>query len=169
VFLRREAPADAEVVTRIHDSAFGTAPTVQAQLVVDLRADGDLIPELCLLALVDDEPVGHVCCSPGWIDGRRVVAVGPLGVLPDHQRAGVGSALMHAAVAAADAMGERAVVLLGSPLYYARFGFVLAEPLGITSGKPEWAPYLQVRPLTVDGSVRGTFSYAPAFQRLPDA
>jgi putative acetyltransferase len=74
---------------------------------------------------------------------------------------------MHGVLAAADALGEPAVVLLGDPDYYRRFGFVLAEPLGVLPPNPHWAPHFQVRPLRGwDESLRGTFHYAPAFDRL---
>ena len=58
-----------------------------------------------------------------------MLALGPLSVRPDRQRQGVGSALMHAVLGAADALGERLVALLGSTAYYPRFGFRPARPL----------------------------------------
>ena len=82
------------------------------------------------MAVVDDEVVGHVGVSEADIAGRPVPAIGPLGVLPAHQRAGVGSALVHAVVGAAEATGRRVLVLLGSPAYYARFGFRPGLELG---------------------------------------
>lgn len=74
---------------------------------------------------------------------------------------------MHAVIAAADALDEPAVVLLGEPSYYRRLGFVLAESVGLLPPEPSWVPYFQVRPLPAwDDSLRGTFRYAPAFERL---
>lgn len=109
-------------------------------------------------------PVGHVVCSRGRIGDRPVLGLGSLGVLPPRQRRGVGHALMHAVLGAADALGEPAVVLLGDPGYYARFGFEPAVPYGILPSDPAWEPAFQVRRLAAwEGSPRGRFSFAPPF------
>ena len=65
------------------------------------------------IAEVDGEIVGQVTCSRGTLAGRPSVGLGPISVAPDHQRRGVGSALMEAALAAAEVTGEPVVVLLG--------------------------------------------------------
>jgi putative acetyltransferase len=153
----------------VHNAAFGSAAdTAEAQLVDDLRADGDIIAPLSIVAVVDGDVVGHVICSRASIAGRPSIGLGPLGVTPACQRHGVGQALMHAVLAAADALDAPAVALLGDPGYYSRFGFVAGATLGVFPPVPEWAEYFQVRPLTAwDDSLRGTFRYAPAFDRLP--
>lgn len=128
----------------------------EAKLVEDLREDCDLIPALSLVATVDDEVVGHIACSRASIDQSPSLGVGPLGVLPSHQHHGVGAALIHAVLAAADALNEPAVVLLGDPGYYRRFGFVLARPLGVLPPDPHWAEHFQIRTLnTWNNSMRG--------------
>ena len=95
------------------------------------------------------------------------MALGPLGVLPDLQGTGIGSALVHATLAAADALGQRGVVLLGHPTYYPRFGFGPAVDHGITPPQ-DWGPaYFMLRPLGAWGDgLAGAFRYAPAFERL---
>lgn len=165
VLLRRELPLDQSAVREVHRAAFGGG--VEARLVDDLRADDDVFPALSLVAVLDDEVVGHVMCSRASIADRPSIGLGPLGVLPAYQRRGVGQALMHAVLAAADAMDEPMVALLGDPDYYRRFGFVAGATLGVLSPFPEWGRHFQVRPLhSWDGSLRGTFRYAPAFDRL---
>jgi putative acetyltransferase len=170
VILRRESPGDRAAVFAVHTAAFARDDGMEAQearLVDWLREDGDIMPALSLVATLDDAVVGHVVCSRASVDGRPSLGLGPLGVLPAHQRRGVGQALMHAVLAAADALDEPAVVLLGDPSYYRRFGFVLAEPLGILPPDPAWAPHFQVRRLSAwNEALRGTFRYAPAFDRL---
>jgi putative acetyltransferase len=155
-------------VRAVHKAAFGgSAEAVEAQLVDDLRAGGDIIAALSIVAVVDGDVVGHVVCSRGSIADRASIGLGPLGVIPTCQRRGVGQALMHAVLAAADALDEPAVALLGDPGYYHRFGFVAGATLGVLPPVPEWAAHFQVRSLTAwDGSLRGTFRYAPAFDRL---
>lgn len=176
MILRRELPADHDVVLAVHRAAFSKprgggadtpAEVAEARLVRELQADGSVIPGLSLVALAGDEITGHVVCSRGSIDGRPAAGLGPLGVLPAHQRRGVGMALMHGVLAAADALNEPAVLLLGNPGYYRRFGFLPAQTLGVLPPDPGWGEYFQIRPLTSwDATLRGPFSYAPAFARL---
>ncbi|MDQ4020322.1 MAG: N-acetyltransferase [Actinomycetota bacterium] len=167
MLLRREH-RDQSAVRAVHNAAFGGgADTAEAQLVDDLRADGDVIAALSIVAVVHGDVVGHVICSRARIADRSSIGLGPLGVIPDCQRRGVGQALMHAVLAAADALDEPAVALLGDPGYYSRFGFVAGATLGVLPPVPEWAGHFQVRPLhSWDDSRRGTFRYAPAFDRL---
>ncbi len=152
----------------VHNAAFGGgADAAEAQLVHDLRADGDVIAALSIVAVLDGDVVGHVVCSRASIADRPSIGLGPLSVIPAYQRRGVGQALMHAVLAAADALDAPAVALVGDPGYYSRFGFVAGATLGVLPPVPEWAGHFQVRPLTAwDGSRRGVFRYAPAFERL---
>lgn len=138
----------------------------EATLVGWLRDDPGWIPELSLVAEADGEIVGHAVATRGALAGRPALGLGPVSVSPARQRDGVGSALMHAILGAADAMGEPVVVLLGSPDYYRRFGFVPASSLGIVAPDPAWGDYFQARVLaTYDEPVRGTFAFAAPFSR----
>jgi len=97
------------------------------------------------------------------------LGLGPLGVRPDSQRSGVGGALMHAVLGAADALDESLVLLLGHPDYYPRFGFVPAAGLGISPDVEEWTSHFQARALTAhDPGLRGTFRYAEPFYALEE-
>ena len=170
VIVRREVTRDRASVRAVHAAAFqppGGGVAAEAGLVDGLRDDGDVVQGLSLVAEVDTEVVGHVACSRGRIDGQPALGLGPLGVLPEHQRRGIGHALMHGVLAAADALDEPCVVLLGDVAYYSRFGFELAQPLGVLPQNPSWAEHFQVRRLTAwKDHLRGTFRYAPAFDRL---
>ncbi|MFC3451157.1 GNAT family N-acetyltransferase [Amycolatopsis speibonae] len=171
MLLRQENPADIEPIHAVHLAAFAkhSVPVVEAKLVDELRAEGDLIGALSIVAERDGKVVGHVCCSPSRLgsDEKSTVGLGPLGVLPEYHASGVGSALVHAVLGAADALGYGAVVLLGDPNYYSRFGFVLADQYGITPPVAEWAPHFQVRTLRAyTPELRGDFRYSPAFDRL---
>ncbi|SED56390.1 putative acetyltransferase [Amycolatopsis tolypomycina] len=172
MLIRRETPADRAAIHAVHSEAFrreaGVTP-VEAPLVDELREDGDLINPLSLVAVHDGAVVGHVCCSRARIgdDPAAAVGLGPLGVLPAHQAGGVGSALVHAVVGAADALGHGLVVLLGEPAYYSRFGFVEAATLSIASPDPSWGKYFQARTLAAyEPTQAGAFEYAPAFSRI---
>jgi putative acetyltransferase len=155
-------------VRMVHSAAFGGgADVAEARLIDELRADQDVISALSIVAVLDGDVVGHVICSRASIADRPSIGLGPLGVIPTYQRRGVGQALLHAVLAAADALDEPAVALLGDPAYYSRFGFVPGATLGVFPPVPEWGRHFQVRPLTAwDDSLHGIFRYARAFDRL---
>lgn len=167
MLIRREIPADADVVRAIHTAAFDNEPPIEAQLVDQLRLDDGWIPTLSLVALQNDEVVGHVVCTRGYVGSAPALGLGPLGVRPDLQKSGIGQALMHAVIGAADALDEPMIVLLGHQDYYPRFGFRPATELGIVPPDPAWGAHFQVRTLTAyTPSLRGEFRYAEPFSRL---
>lgn len=97
-----------------------------------MRAGGLVLAEL--VADVDGEVVGHVGVSHAWLDARRalvdVAVLSPLSTRPDRQGAGIGTALVRAAVDAARATGRPALFLEGSPAFYGSRGFVRASAHG---------------------------------------
>ncbi|MBQ1032650.1 GNAT family N-acetyltransferase [Micromonospora parva] len=174
MLIRRETPADVDAIRAVHSAAFakadgGDGVPVEATLVDALRVDEGWLPAYSLVAVDSDgQVVGHVVATRGLVGGAAVaLGLGPLGVLPDWQRRGVGSALMHAVLGAADARDEPLVVLLGHPDYYPRFGFRPAVELGVTPPQP-WGPqYFMARPLHAwNESIRGEFRYASPFDDL---
>jgi putative acetyltransferase len=171
VLVRRETPEDAAVIHAVTAAAFarpGEGVPVEAPLVGWLRASPAWIPELSMVAVApDNDVVGHVVCTRGRIGPAPVLALGPLSVRPDRWRQGVGKALVHAVLGAADALGEPLVTLLGSSEYYPRFGFRPAGEYWITPKYAEWVPHFQVRTLAAyDPAVRGEFVYPEPFDRL---
>ena len=178
MIVRRERPGDHAAVRELHRAAFAADPVTgrvraaddvpEARLTDELREDAGFLPHLSLVA-VDDAArvVGHVIGTRGWLEplGVPVVGLGPLGVLPEAQGRGVGTVLVHALLAVAEAAGERLVALLGSPAYYRRFGFVPAAELGVGSPDPAWGEHFQARRLD-DVPSGATFRYAEPFRRL---
>jgi len=129
-------PADVEAIRAIHLAAFPTP--AEADLVDALRASGEIDPERSLLAEVEDAAVGHCLLTATTLerpDGSRVVgrvvALGPIAVLPAWQHRRVGTKLMHTALERCERDGAAAVVLVGNPTYYHRFGFGPARDVGL--------------------------------------
>ena len=166
MIVRRERPADHDAVRALYVAAFAPSE-VEARLTDELREDAGFLPHLSLVAVDGGEVVGHVIATRGWLEpfGTPVLGLGPLGVHPDRQRSGVGTVLVHALLAVAEAADERLVALLGSPDYYRRLGFVAAAEIGISAPDPAWGAYFQARHLN-GPPVAGAFRYAEPFDRL---
>ncbi|MFG3341181.1 GNAT family N-acetyltransferase [Glycomyces sp. NPDC048151] len=165
--IRRETEGDAPLIHAIHDAAFKGlvySSGTEAAIVDALRGSEDWVPELSLVAEVDGVPVGHAVCSYGRLGDERILGLGPIGVDPALQGKGIGSALMHASIAAADARDEPVIMLLGDPGYYGRFGFEPAARYGIEPQEPEWEPAFQLRRLANwRDTLRGRYTYSPGF------
>lgn len=121
--IRDALPSDYPAIRAVVRHAFGQ--TYEADLIDDLRADGDALFEL----VAGDETAiwGHIVYSPLPIEraGETVAAaaLGPVSVLPAFQHAGAGTALIQEGNARCAQLGLGAVVVLGDPAYYRRFGF----------------------------------------------
>ncbi|HET8759135.1 MAG TPA: N-acetyltransferase [Solirubrobacteraceae bacterium] len=147
--IREERDGDRAAVRAVEIAAFGR--DVEADIVDALR--GDPACALSLVAELDGEIVGHVLLHRG---SRGVTTLGPLAVLPSHQRRGIGTALMHGALARIPGP----VVLLGHPDYYRRFGFRPAFPLGITNQWGIEGPEWMIRGAAEPGEVRYPEAFA---------
>jgi putative acetyltransferase len=130
--IRPEADADRTAVHAVNDAAFETS--AEANLVETLRAKGAEL--ISLVADVDGVVVGHILFSPVSLTGQsqlNVVGLGPMAVTPQHQRKGIGSALVREGLKRCKQRGCHAVVVLGHAEYYPRFGFVPAVRYGLRS------------------------------------
>ena len=169
MIVRRHRPDDYEAARQIYAAAFARPESLESVplevgIFEALCGADDAIPELSFTALEEDVPVGHVTASRARVGTYSVVAVGPIGVLPEYQGLGIGSALMDALLTAADAAAVPMIVLLGSPRYYGRFGFRPAQELGVISPEPGWGEAFQARALTAyTPAVAGPFQFARAF------
>ncbi len=173
MIVRRERPADSATVHALHAAAFrppGAPPdadVVEARLTDELREDAGFLPHLSLVATDGGAVVGHVIATRGRLEplGVPALGLGPLGVLPAAQGRGVGTVLVHALLAVAEAADERLVALLGSPDYYRPFGFERSTDLGIESPDPAWGEHFQARQIS-GPPLTGRFRYADPFDRL---
>jgi predicted N-acetyltransferase YhbS len=175
VEIRPERPADFPAIREI---IVETMRTLTTDLVDLIRESEDYIPQLSRVAVAaSQEVVGYVMLSRVKLMGTRtwsVLSLAPLAVRERLQRSGIGTALVHEVVEAADQTGELAVVVLGHADYYPRFGFAPARQLGIEA---PWRSHLpdgvwMALPLAkYMPDVRGTVVYPLAYtitDRVPE-
>jgi putative acetyltransferase len=159
--IRTETADDADAIRAVEIAAFGRE--AEADLVDAVRDAHAGV--LSLIAVWRDEIVGHVLFTPVTVGpGMRAVGLGPLAVHPDHQRQGVGSALVREGLLRLGSLGHGAVVVLGEPRYYRRFGFTTASSFGVRWERPvpdEVFMAIELRPRSL--STGGTVRYLPQF------
>ena len=161
ITVRDERPEDIEAVRLVNDLAFDQP--LEGRIVDVLRAHGAV--RLSLVAVVDGRIVGHILFSPVTSAGAEGLGLGPMAVLPEQQRRGVGAALIDAGLARLRAAGCPFVVVLGHDGYYTRFGFVPASRHGL---RCEWdVPDEAFMVYVIDGAATaaaaGLIRYRPEF------
>ena len=161
--IRDETDADFFGIAEVTRSAFGGE--YEVELIENLRNAGLII--VSLVAVEQGPVIGHVLFSELMVevDGRRVktAALAPIAVRPDRQRQGIGSKLIETGLESLRHRGYKAVIVLGHPNYYPRFGFspALTAPLsGPFNGKAFMG--LELVPGSLSGS-RGFVRYPEAF------
>lgn len=126
MIIRNETAADIEAITKVTVAAFEDHPISQQTehfIVIALREAGAL--SLSLVAEIEGRVVGHIAYSPVQIsDGTGDwFGMGPVSVLPELQRQGIGSELINQSLSMLEEMGAKGCALVGDPNYYRRFGF----------------------------------------------
>jgi putative acetyltransferase len=126
MIIRDEKDSDIMAISEVTKAAFAHHPYSHQteHFIVDaLRAADALV--ISLVAEIDGKVVGHIAFSAATISSgdEAWYALGPISVLPEHQRQGIGKALIENGLSRLKALGARGCVLVGDPLYYQRFGF----------------------------------------------
>ena len=167
VQIRCERADDWAAIRQVNESAFGCA--TEATLVAELRREA--LPVISMVAEDGGTIVGHIMFSPVVLPGHpalKVMGLAPMAVLPERQRQGIGSAMVHAGLEACRQLGFGAVVVLGHPGYYPRFGFTPAVRFGIGCEyevPDEAFMIVELYPGYLVG-VTGTFQYHAVFRNL---
>jgi len=129
--IREECPADVEAIDDVNKRAFGQ--DLEGKIVDALRSNGAAL--LSLVATLNNKVVSHIMYSPASVSDIAGAALGPMAVLPEHQRQGIGSKLVEAGNRKLQESGCPFIIVVGHPDYYPRFGFRPASTQGI---KCEW-------------------------------
>lgn len=162
IIIREENDADIASIANITVAAFRDLAISQhtEQFIIDaLRAAGAL--SLSLVAELDGHIVGHVAFSPlTFSDGScDWYGLGPVSVLPEFQRKGIGKALIQTGLATLKQRQAKGCCLVGHPGYYRQFGFENVAGLTLEGVPPE-----VLFALSFDGPVpQGEVFFHPGF------
>ncbi|MCC4106773.1 GNAT family N-acetyltransferase [Serratia ureilytica] len=167
MLIRVEIPVDAAGIDALLRRAFGRDD--EADLVQQLREDG-----LLTLGVVatDDEGgvVGYAAFSPVDVAGedRQWVALAPLAVDENLRRQGLAEKLVYEGLDSLNEFSYAAVVVLGDPAYYGRFGFKPAAAYGLNCRWPDTESAFQVYSLAEDAlnGVSGEVVFSAPFNRF---
>jgi putative acetyltransferase len=164
MMIRDESADDSAAVHSLNVAAFATP--AEADLVLVLRQDAR--PLVSLVAEEDGTIVGHIMFTRVELSGhpdRRMMGLGPMAVAPEHQRRGIGSQLVRTGLERCRVLGYGAVVVLGHPEYYPRFGFTPSSGFKIGCEydvSPEDFMVVELQRNYLYGA-SGTVKYHPAF------
>ena len=162
VIIRAETDADIDAITEVTIAAFETLEIsnhTEQFVIAALRAAQALT--ISLVAQVNGRVVGHIAFSPVTLsDGtRNWYGLGPVSVLPEYQRQGIGKALIREGLARLQEIRAQGCCLVGHPEYYGQFGFTNPPRLGHEGVPPE-----AFFALSFDGSMpQGTVTFHEAF------
>jgi putative acetyltransferase len=162
--IREEHAGDVSEIRELNQHAFGQSQ--EGNIVDALRANGGVL--LSLVATLHGHVVGHILYTPLSVSGVDGAALGPMAVLPQHQRQGIGSELVEAGNRRLKGSGCPFIIVVGHANFYPRFGFKPGNTCGITCG---WeVPDEAFMVLTLDharmAGVSGLAQYRPEFSTI---
>jgi putative acetyltransferase len=162
--VRPEATTDIGAIRDVNNAAFETS--VEADIVDALRPDSK--PLISLVAEEQGRVVGHILFSKvTLVNGPDILlmGLGPMAVIPEYQRQGIGSVMVSHGLKQCGEIGARGVVVLGHPAFYPRFGFLPASQFGLRSEydvPDDVFMAIELEPGALKDVV-GTVAYADAF------
>lgn len=165
--IRPETPKDYQQIYQLVKSAFAKAEHsdgTEQDLVERLRQSLSFIPELALVAEINDEIVGYILFTQIRIGENIELALAPLAVLPTVQKQGVGKALIKQGHEIAKRLGYHYAVVLGNPDYYGKLGYQSARQFQITAPfEIDEAFFMAFELNSPQKKVQGVVQYADEF------
>lgn len=162
MIIRNEKENDYRAVEEITREAFWNLDIPGCQehyLVHKMRSHIDFLEEFDFVAEIDGKIVGNIIYTKAWLideQGKEmdILTFGPLSVLPEYQRKGIGSALIHHTKNIALKNGEKAIVIFGHPHNYCKHGFKNSKDLSISDLKGDY-PFAMLALELVEGALAG--------------
>lgn len=134
MIIRTETEKDFKEVYKLNYEAFGNRED-EAKLVERIRRSEEFIPELSIVAEIENEIVGHLLLSKAVIENDEqlstVIVLAPVAVKSDRQKQGIGSRMIEEGISRCRVLGFNIILLIGHPSYYPRFGFQPARKYGL--------------------------------------
>lgn len=126
MILRKETTADIDAITEVTIAAFKnlSVSNQTEQFIIKALRSADAL-NISLVAEIDERVAGHIAFSSVVIsDGTKDwYGLGPISVLPEYQKQGIGKSLINEGLSLLKKMGGQGCALVGDPNYYKRFGF----------------------------------------------
>jgi len=156
IIIRKEIESDVDSISEVTKAAFADCPhgNHTEQFIVGALRDAGALT-ISLVAEAGSKVVGHIAFSPVTVsDGSPGwYGLGPISVLPELQKRGIGRSLMREGLSALRALGAEGCVLVGDPGYYERFGFRSFPDLAIDGVPHEYVLALPFKESKVSGTV----------------
>lgn len=134
MILRTETEQDFAGVYELNYLAFGQRKD-ESELVERIRRSPEFIPELSIVAAIENEIAGHILLSKAVIVSEdkhlEVIVLAPIAVKPNYQKQGIGGKLIEEGIRRTRALGYGLILLIGHPSYYPRYGFQPTRPFGL--------------------------------------
>jgi len=130
MIIRTESVKDFKEVYNVNFLAFGNRED-ESKLIERIRNSEEFIPELSIVAEIDNEIVGYILLSKATVENmeekQEVIVLAPIAIKPIYQKQGIGSKLINEGLKRCKELGFNIVFLIGHPEYYPKFGFKPAK------------------------------------------
>ena len=165
--IRQENKNDYEQVYNVVKKAFEMAEESdgnEQDLVVALRNSESFIPELSLVAIIDNKIVGYILFTKIKIGEYEELTLAPLAILPEYQRQGIGSKLIERGHKIAKELGYHYSVVLGSEKYYPKLGYIPTIQYGIKAPfDVQSENFMAIKLNDTNTEIKGEVKYAKEF------
>lgn len=165
--IRKANEKDYQEIYNVVEESFKTAlhsDGDEQDLVIRLKDSTIYVPELSLVAEMDNKIVGHIMLTETKVGDTTQLVLAPLAILPEYQSHGIGSKLILEAHKIAKEMNYDFVILIGHETYYPRFGYRPAKEFGILSPFEIPDEVFMAYPLKdADKKLNATIEYAKEF------